>query len=446
LDEIHACAHDTKMQVDCNPYLPRQSLIANLPSSRVPVHATYMLKSRVVVLACLLPPESPIYSSWARQLTLPCTIVSGYDLTWIPPSDTGIIVTPQHYEEPEVTILRRAVEAGIPILVIADGILEYRNTWANPTIVPGSIFQPVLAHKLAAIGASQVRVVEAWGNSGKCELVGAPRLDDLLGARPRATAPDATFRILVTTARTPGFTAGQTALVTRSLLDLKTWFDAAHGRIGGRPVEILWRLTGGLAETLGVTSVITETLGIEFHDLLRQVDALVTTPSTTMLEGMLCGIPVAMLDYTNSPTYVPPAWAITSRDHLNSVLPDLLAPPAPRMLFQKTTLHDALACRSPAAPRMVRLVEEMVRISEMCRRKNVPLCFPDRILPGDGGAPVDGMVVPWPAGDAADRVELEHLRRYAQTQDERLKVLEAQARTTSRRSIIDRLLGARRKG
>jgi hypothetical protein len=404
-----------------------------------------MQRNRVIVLAGLLPEDSPIYRNWTDLLSMPYTIESGYDSTWSPPEDSGIIVTPQHYEEPEISLLREAAEAGIPTLVIADGILEYRNTWQNPTIVPGCIFQPVMSHKLAVIGASQARAIESWGNSGKCEVVGAPRLDDLVAIPPHNREGDQPFRILVTTARTPGFTPEQVLLVEQSLRDLKAWFDASDGEINGRAIKVQWRLTGGMAEMLGVESEIQETLGVEFHAMLREADAIVTTPSTTMLEGMLCGIPVVMLDYTNSPTYVPPAWAVTAREHLDRVMPELISPAEPRMQFQRSTLHDALECTSPAAPRMVKLVEAMVRIGDACRERHAPLCFPRRIL-DDTEHSVGGNTPP--SADlaaSADRVELEHLRRYVKSQDGRVRELQLQRGPAQGGSLISRVFGGRRQ-
>jgi hypothetical protein len=41
--------------------------------------------------------------------------------------------------------------------------------------------------------------------------------------------------------------------------------------------------------------------------VLASVDAVISTPSTAMLEGMLQGLPVAVLDFHNRPHYVPAA-------------------------------------------------------------------------------------------------------------------------------------------
>ncbi len=76
-----------------------------------------------------------------------------------------------------MTLLRRAVERGIPTLILADGILEYRNTWEHPQLPAGSLFQPVLGHKIACLGRSQARILESWHNGNRCEVTGSPRFD-----------------------------------------------------------------------------------------------------------------------------------------------------------------------------------------------------------------------------------------------------------------------------
>jgi hypothetical protein len=91
-------------------------------------------------------------------------------------------------------------------------------------------------------------------------------------------------------------------------------------------------------------------------------------------------MPVALLDYTNRPLYVPAAWVISAPQHLDRVIRQLRDPAPARMLFQNTALHDALECRSPAVPRAVRLMEEMIRVGRECRRAGRLLTFPRRIL------------------------------------------------------------------
>jgi len=323
--------------------------------------------------------DSLHYTAWLPDLRRPYTFVRDYGLDWRPPADAGIVATVQHYKSPEAPILSRLrSENRIPVLVLADGILEYRNTWQQPELPPGAIFQPALAHKVACLGRSQARQLEAWGNIGQCEVVGAPRMDRLRerGGSPRVGG---SFRLLVMTARRPAFTARQRRTVRESLADMLDW----HGRrseVSGRRVQFLWRLSDGLDEELGLAGSPRNFAKRDLIGLLQRVDAVITTPSTAMLEAMLLGVPVAVLDYTLSPQYVPAAWTITAPQHIEPILAELADPPPSKMLFQQTVLHDALECRTPAAPRMARLVEQMIEIGARCRAAGKPLRFPHRIL------------------------------------------------------------------
>jgi hypothetical protein len=268
-----------------------------------------------------------------------------------------------------------------------DGILEWRFIWTShdPGEASTPQYQPALSHKVACLGRSQARLLESWGNFGKCEVVGLPRLDTLLESQPRRRQPGAPTRLLITTARTPGFARDQVRTVERSLQDLKTWLDRARS-MGRFDIEPVWRLTFELEGRLGVRNELSDDTGQELARMLADVDAMVTTPSTCLVEGMLQGIPVALLDYHNCPQYVPAAWSITAREHLDQVLPELVAPPTTHMLHQKMILHDTLECRTPALPRLIRLVEDMVHTARECRQAGRPLVFPGRILPdGQGG-------------------------------------------------------------
>jgi hypothetical protein len=326
--------------------------------------------------------KNPLYTAWSQGLSTPCTFVEQYTVDWVPPPVCALLVTTQQYRELEFSILQRAMAKDIPILIITDGILEYRNTWLHPGMAPGAIFQPVVGHKIACLGRSQARILESWGNLGKCEIIGAPRLDPLIGKQPRKRNPGESFRLLIMTARTPGFTPDQIVLTKRSMRDLKFWLSQ-HQNLSGTRVEPVWRLTQDLDKEIGVENLLTELSGQELAEILQNVDAVITTPSTTMLEAMLHGLPVALLDYNNCPHYVPAAWTISAPRHIDTVLPELFDPPAAKMLYQDTILHDALESRTPATTRMLKLVEEMIAIGQWSRAQNKPLNFPRRMLIDD---------------------------------------------------------------
>jgi len=332
----------------------------------------------IVVLAS--NPQHPLFSSWLNQSPYPVSAHSRVSMDFQFPANTGLVVMADCYNQPWSTLLHQAVEQGIPTLLLADGILEYRNTFENPGVTAGAIFQPVVAHKIACLGRSQARTLESWGNAAQVEVTGAPRFDRYAGKQRRTRPANEPFKVLVMTAITPYFNEAQHAQVRRSLLDLKQAFAAGITR-DGVSLQVEWRVTKGMQAEIGVESVVSDLTGRELAEVLERVDAVISTPSTAMVEAMLLGLPVAVLDYTNSPLYVQPAWRITAPEHIGPVLAELLAPPAPKLQFQDAVLHDTLECRSPAAPRLLQLADRMIRHGVHSRARGLPLAFPSRLLP-----------------------------------------------------------------
>ncbi len=242
----------------------------------------------------------------------------------------------------------------VATLYMIDGILEWRNAWDNRIDEPACPFtmRPILCHKAACIGNSQARVLGSWGNGGKIEVVGIPRLDDFALSVTRNT--NSTPRLLVMTAKCPSYTPDQKQKLSSSLLDLKQHLD------GRNDIEVIWRLTAGLDQELGVENSLDDFKGHDLAATLDNVDAVISTPSTAVLESMLKEIPTAVLDYTNSPSYVHPAWKISSRDQIENEVSSLLTAEQTRMFFQNGSLHDALQLDQPATQRMSDLVVKML--------------------------------------------------------------------------------------
>ena len=283
---------------------------------------------------------------------------------------------------------RALKERQVGTIYAIDGILEWRNAWENRDNEPACpwTMRPALAHKVACIGRSQARVLADWGNAEKIEVVGVPRFDALFHGALECPVPQSgPIRILVMTAKWPGFTDEQVAITTRSLLDLKQWFDQ-NGEIKGRPIEVTWRLTRGLESQLDVENQMNDATGAELARSLSEVDAVITTASTAMLEAMIAQRPVALLDYHNCPRYVEPAFCISAREHIETVIHSMANPPAPRMLFQQAVLSDALECQTPATDRMVTLIEKMRQIAGDCVREDRPLEFPPYLVPLESGS------------------------------------------------------------
>lgn len=249
-----------------------------------------------------------------------------------------------------------ARDAGIPSLVLQDGILEWRCQYENPLFGAGGgapQHQPVLADRIACIGRQSARQIAAWGNGGRAVATGMPRLDHLL-ARARRARRTPGRCILVMTAKKAGFTEAQSAVTLRSLEDVRSHLATLPH------VEVIWRVSREMADALGVSNLMRETSSVELTEVVERSDAVITTPSTAILETMILDRPVAALDYHNVPRFIPTAWTIAARDHIAPVVAELLAPDVRKMTFQRDCLHDCLECDGPAAPRVASLIERMV--------------------------------------------------------------------------------------
>lgn len=335
-------------------------------------------------ILCRFADRSAIYNTWMDDCPIPCVVVDDCAPQWQVPSDAGIVITHMHYRWEEIHALRKMFqESSVPVLILADGILEYRNTWEHPELADGSMFQPLVGHKVACIGRGQARILESWGNPGKAEVVGLPRLDDVLNQEPAPIQSDGMFRLLVATANTPAFDEGQRQTVIESLSLIKQRLSVI-GKVNQREVQITWRLTDNLEQAIGLPSAkVNELEQADRPTLAEEIDAadaVITTPSTLFLESALKRRPTAILDFHNSPHFVPAAWMINGPQHLDTILSELAHPPLPKMLFQETVLHDNLQWRVPAKPRMLDLIQTMVECGKQARSRGEPLQFPQRII------------------------------------------------------------------
>lgn len=282
----------------------------------------------------------------------------------------------------------------VATLYMIDGILEWRNAWVNRSdeVACPYTMRPVLADKVACIGNSQARVLETWGNVGKTEVVGIPRLDGFADRFPRTNLDSAKFRVLIMTAKSPAFTEQQYQAVRRGLEDLKFWLADNVQLDDGRQVEFDWRLTGDLADEIGVTNQLANLTGGDLAQALAKVDAVITTPSTAMLEAMLLDIPVALLDYHNCPHYVSAAWDICSAEHIAPTLQQLSDPPETRMVFQRNQLGDAMQRIENASDRLVELISAMLELAAEqidSDRSSTTLKFPAQILSSRAATPTE---------------------------------------------------------
>jgi hypothetical protein len=303
-----------------------------------------------------------------------------YDSEWDPRNleqampDVLICVNDYHYDV--ARCLEQASLLGIPSLTLQDGILEWRCQYENPLLGAGGgapQHQPVLADKIACLGYQSARQIAAWGNAQKVEITGMPRLDYLLSSDVPAPRKPGN-RILVMTAKNPGFTAEQDEITVRSLKDLRKCLEARKELI------VTWRISPKVVGEIGVENKYRHAVSQELTTLLKETDAVITTPSTAILEAMLLKRPVAVLDYHNVPRFVPTAWTVSAPQHLDRAVDELLDPSPRKLAFQRDCLNDCLFCDGLAAPRIAHLLREMFAFAQEARRQRSTLRLPANML------------------------------------------------------------------
>ena len=383
------------------------------------------MPAKVYVL-CRFAARSGLYQPWLDQIDGASVEVVDQPIhRWQPPDDAGLIVTHLHYHWEALHSLRKIYQAGtIPVLILADGILEYRNTFLHPDLPDGSIFHPLFGHKLACLGRAPAKLIESWGNAGRCEVIGLPRMDQIKRLEGRSSCKK--FRVLVASATTPAFDEDQQRIVAGSMIALRNW---ATGRTlgDGRELELVWRVAPQLANELGVAQD-DESERPELDFAIAQSDAVITTPSTLYLESALRGRPTALLDFFHHPNFVPAAWTLRCREQFGQVISELANPPAAKLEHQEFILHDQLECRTPATPRMVQLVEAMLAAGIHAAQSGDSIQLPNRIVPitpelTDAATQSDNLAQLYPGNDAFEIKDRQRLQIELTAAIERLQQL-----------------------
>ena len=323
-----------------------------------------------VLLLVRNPSNSNLYGGWIKNVQGDVSFVTEFGFDWIPPPECSLVITHDTYRPESCAAIFNCIKKNVPVLILSDGISEYRNSWVQKHRVDSGIFNPILGHKLACIGASQVRFLESIkDNFGKCENVGLPRLDDFKIENSKSNTPT----ILVCSSKTPWFSDDDKNQILQSFTDLK---EEVYKYSKAHKVKFNWRISDQIASLIGTETSFDRTL----EEDLKNSSAVITMPSTVMLEAMYAHKPVALLDYTLSPHYVTAGWTMSSRHQILPIINELLDPSTAKVSYEQTVLADALQTKESASARMVRLVNKMVEIGDRSRSLGKPLRFPHRIL------------------------------------------------------------------
>lgn len=220
---------------------------------------------------------------------------------------------------------------GIPTFHVLDGVIRWKNLFENPRSLDhhqGAPFmQPLISDVTFAMGEMQAAILRWLGNDNVI-VSGLPRFADYPRAKCRvgsATSP----RLLVTSSNRPWYTEPQ-----------RNQFIQAFSELISSLVELgsqnSFAVDGRLSPWVDWDSSQSSWLPPhpDLIDQLRSCTALITTPSTVAVEGMLLGIPTMIFDPWSDPVLIPSAWYLNDSCCLSQSIESLLSPSAQRASFQ----------------------------------------------------------------------------------------------------------------
>lgn len=231
----------------------------------------------------------------------------------------------------------------IPVYHILDGVLEWKNQFHNPRSLGEQgipIYLPVFSDYILCLGKSQADFLNAHNSIASAIPFGSFTFLDLIHRYHSSSYNyflPKRIELLVVSPRTPYFNDVDQEKVLNSIVQLKNWLSKYSDLINVR-----WRLS----EKLGG-----EKLDYYKRDLvteLNEVDAVISMPSTAIIESYLMRKPLAIIDFTNTPLLINSAWNINSEMSFKSFISDLFNPDSlkAKLHFQDYLLNMNLNCKN----------------------------------------------------------------------------------------------------
>ncbi len=220
-------------------------------------------------------------------------------------------------------IVSIANENGIETLYIADGIFEWSNATVNPFLCKKGIklLHPFYYSKAIVMDDLLNGVLK---RKGVLSYMYSKRIEDF----ERSDRED--FCVLLTTANNPYFNDKEKDL----------FFDIIGGAaslLRERGIKYKWRVFDRELIDVVCKDDFNHTDG-RLCDVLKDVDCVITTPSTLISEVASVDIPVAVIDYRDGPLFSQSAWRITSKERVIDVVKSMMARDDARMKMQRDLL------------------------------------------------------------------------------------------------------------
>ena len=246
----------------------------------------------------------------------------------------------------------------IPSILMMDGTIEWKHFFENPKWSFGSNeapYFPIQCDKIFVPGESTFKFLEFFGNHGKCEITGLPRLDHYSEINnPKSVRTPKIIGIM--SGNTAGYTEEQIEQSKKLFEDIYSW------SLNQSEFEVKWRLRKGFDKILDIK--IENDQSPNLIDFINKVDAVICQPGTATYEAMFLGIPVALADYSIAPNYMHAAWEIHSANQIDKVIGELMNPSNLKLSLQEQILNYNISFCGKSAQICGLVINEMIKISK----------------------------------------------------------------------------------
>jgi hypothetical protein len=304
------------------------------------------------VIVDLFPKSSVIDSIWREEIIIKIR--------------PDILVTfDEHYCELALCVIK-AKNLGIPTVLVRDGIIESRMLKHESCDQYKRNLEDVfLSDLVLCLGKNDKAIIDSWGNFGKSIDLGSPRIDAIvekygyLNKQTNETIKCKKTKLLVLSAKKPYFNELERNITIESfkslISELKHFED----------VEVMWRISPDLAKDLKVHgNSFSDFSGKSLHSIISNVDMVITTPSTSIIEAMMFGVPVGVIDFHLEKQLYKAVWRFSDSSAIKPIITQMMNPSIEQVQLQNKYLLEQISNIGNSKNILKEVLEKVLQVKE----------------------------------------------------------------------------------
>jgi hypothetical protein len=229
---------------------------------------------------------------------------------------------------------------GIATLFLVDGPLEWSNSYHNDRLhrrnpyFEGALMEPLVHDTVLTISASQTVYLQYRNPGRDLSFMSFKNMRIMNMVKPSSEKAGARWQFLITTAKHPYFNDAEKHNLVLLLKHLIEAFERSDHSYVFRVIDPF------LLNELPIQHNLTEG---EFGDVLNQVECVIGTPSSVLLQSMASNKPTATLIYRDSPLFFQTGWLLGNFDTISTTLESMISREQTRMELQTFSLKENIS-------------------------------------------------------------------------------------------------------